>query len=112
MLARLIHIALETIKTKVFLQRHAMLDGKHLIVIVIDAMVEDSLDNQVFTGLCVEKQGVELFENVLHRQGHVTVAASKVEIILLVGNQFALDGSTNTFVEKLVFVTLDDNAFH
>ena len=57
--ARLVHIALQSIKAKIFLQSHPMLDGEHLVIIVIDAVVKDGLDNQVLTGLRVEKQGVE-----------------------------------------------------
>ena len=46
----------------------------------------------------LEEQGIELLEYMLHRQGHVTVAAGQVKIILLVGNQITLYGATDVFV--------------
>ena len=79
--AGLLHIAFQSVEPKIFLQCHAVLDGKYLIIVVVDAMVEDGLDNQVFTGLGVEKQGVEFLEDVLHRKGHVTVTARQVKVV-------------------------------
>ena len=75
-------------------------------------MVEDGFNNKILTCLGVEEQGIELLEYMLHRQGHVTVAAGQVKIILLVGNQITLDGAADVFVEHLVFVPFDDDTFY
>ena len=64
------------------------------------------------TGLCIEKQGIKLFKNVLHRQGHITVTASKIEIILPVWNQITLDSATDTLIQKFVLVSPDNYTFH
>ena len=110
--ARLVHIAFKSVEAEILLQRHAVLDGEHLVVIIINAMVEDGLYDLVFTGLRVEKQGVELLKNMLHRERHVTVTSCKVKVILLVWNQISLDGATDALIEELVLISIDDDGFH
>ena len=89
-----------------------MLDGEYLVIVVVDAVVKDGLDNQVLTGLRVEKQGVELLEDMLHRQGHVTVTACQVKVILFIGNQITLDGTADALIQELVLIPFDDDGFH
>jgi hypothetical protein len=75
-------------------------------------MVENGLDNQVLAGLGVEKQGVELLEDMLNRQGHITVASRQIEVVLRIGIQLALDGAADVLIEHFVLMPFDDDAFY
>ena len=89
-----------------------MLDGEDLIVVVVDAVVEDGLHDLVFTRLSIEKQGVELLKHMLHREGHVTVASRQIQVILGLAIQLVFDGTADVLIEEVLLKTLYDDALH
>ena len=101
---RLVKVVRQSIRLEVLCQRHLVTDRVNHVIVIVDAIVENSLDNEVFVGLDIEKNAFVIGENMLNRKRHVSASPGQIDIIVRLGIQFTINGATNTLVG--VFVSI------
>ena len=81
---------------------HAVGDGLDGVVVVVDAIVEDGADDEVFARLDIKKTGIELGKDMLDGQGRITRTSGQIDPIL----HFLIELRPHTTADALVDVAV------
>ncbi len=99
----------EAMQLEILANGHAVGDGLDGVVVVVDAIVEDGADDEVFARLDIIEPSVELFEHMLDGQGRIARATSKVNPVRYLLGELRPQTPTNALIDVAVLTTMERN---